>query len=79
MARGGSNWVDGGSLPRAKGLLSGLCLEGTLRALSPYTVGCSTQSVAVVTPAPSPLPESSEWPHPFRTGSPEACFNHFLS
>lgn len=37
------------------GLLSGLCLEGTLRALSPYTVGCSAQSVAVVTP-PSPPP-----------------------
>lgn len=36
------------------GLLSGLCLEGTLRALSPYTVGCSTQSAAVVTPPPPP-------------------------
>lgn len=40
--------------PEAMGLLSGLCLEGTLRALSPYTEG---QSVAVVTPAlPFPPP-----------------------
>lgn len=39
------------------GLLSGLCLEGTLRALFPYTVGRSAQSVAVVTPAlPPPSP-----------------------
>lgn len=40
------------------GLLSGLCLEGTLRALSPYTVGRSAQSVAVVTPAHPPTPAS---------------------
>lgn len=39
------------------GLLSGLCLEGTLRALSPYTGGCWTQSAAVVTPS-RPLPTS---------------------
>lgn len=36
------------------GLLSGLCLEGILRALSPYIVGRSAQCVAVVTPSPPP-------------------------
>lgn len=45
------------------GLFSGLCQEGTLRALSPYTVGRSSQNVAVVTPPPAlpsppPLPTS---------------------
>ena len=72
-----------GATRGAMGLLSDLCLEGTLRALSPYTEGRSAQSMAVVTPpvppAPPPLPESSDWPHPSRTGSPAACFNHFLS
>lgn len=43
------------------GLLSGLCQEGTLRALSPYTVGRSSQNVAVVTPPRPPVPPTS--PH----------------
>lgn len=57
-----------GNHPRTVSLLDGLCLAGTLRALSPHTVGWSAQSVAVVTTSPhrlSPLPESSERPHPF--------------
>lgn len=44
-----------GATRGAMGLLSDLCLEGTLRALSPYTEGRSAQSMAVVTPA-FPLP-----------------------
>ena len=46
-----------GATRGAMGLLSDLCLEGTLRALSPYTEGRSAQSMAVVTPAvPRPPP-----------------------